>query len=94
MTTAEKVAAFCAEKGLFAGGGRVLACVSGGADSVCLLALLRELRGQFGFTLSACHFNHHLRGAESEEDERFVRELCETWGIPLAVGGADVAAEA
>ncbi|HZE29014.1 MAG TPA: ATP-binding protein, partial [Gaiellaceae bacterium] len=52
-------------------GGEVLALVSGGADSTCLWHALRAL----GYRVSALHVNHRLRGAESEEDARFCREV-------------------
>ena len=51
-------------------GGEVLALVSGGPDSTCLWHALREL----GYSVSALHVNHRLRGAESEKDARFCRE--------------------
>ena len=77
-------------------GSRVLCALSGGADSVCLLALLYGLRERLNFTLCAGHYNHHLRGEESLRDENFVRELVKTRfpGVELTVGGGDVAARA
>ena len=62
-------------------GARVLACVSGGADSVALLDVLR--RG--GYECVAAHCNFHLRGAESDRDEAFVRQLCAEMQVPLHV---------
>lgn len=76
-------------RGLIPSGARVLCAVSGGADSVCLLHLLSRRKD---ITLTAAHFNHQLRGEESDRDEGFVRTLCETWSIPLTVGRGDVAA--
>ena len=74
-------------------GCRVLAAVSGGADSVAMLLLLRELAPQCGFTLAGMvHFNHRLRGGESDEDEAFCRDLAARLGLPLEVGADDVAA--
>ncbi len=58
-------------------GDRVAAAVSGGADSVALLCLLLELRGELGIVLSVAHVNHKLRAEESDEDERFVAELAQ-----------------
>jgi 3'-phosphoadenosine 5'-phosphosulfate sulfotransferase (PAPS reductase)/FAD synthetase len=55
---------------LIAPGGEVLALVSGGADSTCMWHALRAL----GYSVSALHVNHGLRGAESDEDARFCRE--------------------
>ncbi len=68
--------------------------VSGGADSVALLRLFALLRGELGVVLSALHFNHQLRGAESDADEAFVASLAKKLGIPLHLGRADVAAVA
>jgi tRNA(Ile)-lysidine synthase len=68
-------------------GARVLTAVSGGSDSVALLSLLLEL----GHQVVAAHFNHGWRGAESDRDEAFVRDLCRQLGVPLAVGRADSA---
>ena len=56
-------------------GDRVAAAVSGGADSVALLLLLEELQAELGIVLSVAHVNHQLRGAESDDDERFVANL-------------------
>lgn len=74
---------------LIPSGSRVLCAVSGGADSICLLHLLSQRED---VSLTAAHFNHQLRGAESDRDEAFVRDLCRGWGIPLTVGRGDVRA--
>ena len=60
---------------------RLLVAVSGGPDSTALLVALAEL----GAKIVAAHVNHHLRGAESDGDERFVRELCELLRVQLGV---------
>lgn len=70
----------------------VVAGVSGGADSVCLLHVLLELSKHRSFSVFAVHINHMLRGAESDEDEAFVTELCSRWQVPLRVFRQDVAA--
>jgi tRNA(Ile)-lysidine synthase len=64
----------------------VLVGVSGGADSVALLAVLNRLRPLYGLTLTAAHFNHRTRAAESDRDEAFVRALCKSLGIALVCG--------
>ena len=73
-------------------GGRVGVAVSGGADSVVLLYILRELAGALALKLSVLHVNHRLRGDESDEDERFVAKLAHEFGLPVlsmtAVPGA------
>ena len=56
---------------------RVLAGVSGGADSVCLALVLKEL----GLDLAVAHVNHGLRGIESDADEEFTRELAGKLGV-------------
>jgi len=50
----------------------VLACVSGGADSAAMLNILDRLKTPVGFKLYAAHFNHKLRGKESDKDAAFV----------------------
>jgi len=64
----------------------VLAAVSGGADSVALLAVLQRIGPACGVSLTAAHFNHGMRAAESDRDEAFVRSLCGARGIPLLTG--------
>ncbi len=71
-------------------GDRVYCAVSGGADSMALLWALYLLREKLKFTLCAAHFNHHLRGEESDRDEAFVKEFCSRFDIPLESGNAYV----
>ncbi len=73
---------------------RVLAAVSGGADSVCLLVILNRLRDELGAEIGAFHLNHGIRGAEADRDEEYVRELCEKFGIPCIIMHEDVPAYA
>lgn len=75
-------------------GERVGVAVSGGPDSVLLLDFLQRLSRDAGFTLAVVHFNHHLRGAESDEDARFVRRWAQELGLPFLLGEARVAEEA
>ena len=75
-------------------GDRIGIGVSGGADSVALFCLLEKLRGQLGVSLAALHFNHRLRGAESDADEKFVASFAAKRGIEFLAGRGDVAAEA
>lgn len=63
----------------------VLAGVSGGADSVCLLLLLKELQKEMHFSLYAVHVEHGIRGAESKADAMFVEELCKELKVPLQI---------
>jgi tRNA(Ile)-lysidine synthase len=75
--------------GLVVPGDRVLAALSGGPDSVALVALLLKLREDLPLEIRLAHFNHRLR-AEAGEDERFVRGLARRWALPLDVASADV----
>lgn len=73
----------------------VLAAVSGGQDSVCLLKLLVDLRPKWGWSLRVVHCDHQWR-ADSAANAGFVRQLCDDWGIPchIAIADADYATEA
>ncbi len=71
-------------------GDRVIAAVSGGADSVFLLHILVDLSHNYGMELLAAHFNHQLRGAESDGDQQFVEDLCGNLGVQLRTGSAPV----
>ena len=61
---------------------RILAAVSGGGDSTALLLVLAKLREE-GVEVVCGHVNHHLRGADSNADEAFVRGLCESLNVEL-----------
>ncbi len=75
-------------------GDHVICAVSGGKDSMALLHLMLELRDTLSITVSAAHFNHRLRGEESQRDADFVKQHCEGLGIPVFMGQGDVAAYA
>ncbi len=81
----EKTRSYIQQHQLILPGETVLVGVSGGADSICLLLLLKQMGDQDGFHVEAVHVNHNLRGEESEEDQRFVREFCRERNIPLHV---------
>ena len=85
-----KIASACADHNMVKRGDAVVAALSGGADSVSLLYALKQLEGQLGITVSACHINHHIRGGESDRDMRFCEELCAGLDIPLTIREADV----
>ena len=71
-------------------GEAIVCAVSGGADSMALLWGLYLLKDKLNISLSAAHFNHHLRGEESQRDEAFVRHFCADYKIPLTVSGGQV----
>ena len=81
----QKVLSFMKKNHMTDRGDSVLAAVSGGADSVCLLLLLHEMAAELGIKVFAFHMNHGIRGAEADRDEQFVMELCERLNIPLTV---------
>ena len=85
-----KLQLFITEQELVQPGEEVVCAVSGGADSVALLFALYLLKEKLQIRLSAAHFNHHLRGAESDQDQAFVEDFCSRYDIPLYKGGAAV----
>lgn len=87
-----KVFEFIETHSMIAQGETVLAAVSGGADSVCMLHMLLDLSKSQNFSVCAAHFNHMLRGEEADRDEAFVTDMCLSLGIPFFSGSGDVAA--
>lgn len=71
-------------------GETVVCAVSGGADSIAMLFAFYLNREKLGIRLEAAHFNHQLRGEESDRDEAFVRDFCDRYDIPLHVGRGTV----
>ena len=86
-TVLARVREYCLREALLTPGAplHLAAAVSGGADSMALLLLLRRLQPEFGYVLSACHVNHGLRGCSADRDEAFVRAQCARLGVPLRV---------
>lgn len=85
-----KLLKFIQEQDMIQPGDRVVCAVSGGADSVALLFAFYLLKEKLDIQLEAAHFNHHLRGEESQRDEAFVAELCDRYDIPLHIGGGEI----
>lgn len=78
---------------MLASGSRVLVALSGGADSVALLLILRELEAAGALSVAgAAHLHHGLRGADADADERFCRQLAAREGVAFAAERIDVAA--
>ncbi|MBQ8742564.1 MAG: tRNA lysidine(34) synthetase TilS [Clostridia bacterium] len=68
----------------------ILVGLSGGADSVVLLHILKKEAAKRGFSLYALHVNHMIRGSEADRDEQFCIDLCRALDIPLKVERIDV----
>lgn len=81
-----KLRSFVKQYDLISPGDRITVALSGGKDSVALLFALYLLKDEWQITVSAAHFNHHLRGEESQRDQRFAQDLCARYDIPLTLG--------
>src|ERR1039457_2202804 len=88
----EQAAKSIARYSMFRPGQRVGVAVSGGADSVCLLHVLRELAPRWNVRLTVLHLDHKLRGEESRQDAAFVHDLAATLDLPFELQETDVAA--
>jgi len=87
-----RVLRFIREHHLVSGQHRLVAAVSGGQDSVCLLHILSKLQETLNVKLHVAHLNHQLRGAESEADAQYVSHLAHQLGIPATIEQRDVKA--
>ena len=90
MDLAELVEKVLRRERILPNGEAVLVAVSGGLDSMVLLDVLHGLAGKCGWDLTAAHFNHGLRGEESDGDERLAREVAERLGLDFVAERADV----
>lgn len=88
----KKVYDFLIKNKLVKRGQKVLVCLSGGADSVCLLRVMHSFREILKLELEAAHVNHMLRGEAADGDEAFCASLCDELGVKLHVLREDVAA--
>ncbi|MBQ3234930.1 MAG: tRNA lysidine(34) synthetase TilS [Clostridia bacterium] len=77
------------DKTLLKHGETIAVALSGGKDSVCLLHLLLSVKNELSLSVKAVHVNHSIRGAESDRDEEFVKNLCSTLGVELKVFTVD-----
>jgi tRNA(Ile)-lysidine synthase len=82
---------YCLEKSLIRDGDSIIVAVSGGIDSVTLLHLFSRIQRRHELRLIVAHFNHQLRGKESDLDEAFVKRLAAKYGYTFAIGQGDVA---
>lgn len=86
----DRVKNYIRENEMISPGDGVIAGISGGADSVCLLWILHQLKEELHFEITVVHVNHGLRGEEAGEDQHYVEHLCETLKIPCVVYCKDV----
>lgn len=89
-----KVREFVRQQNMWEENDHIIAGISGGADSVCLFLMLLELKKEWNLKLTAVHVHHGLRGREADEDEAFVRELCEKYQVAFRSFRVDAADEA
>ncbi|MBQ4424447.1 MAG: tRNA lysidine(34) synthetase TilS [Lachnospiraceae bacterium] len=80
------------QEALLRKGDALLAALSGGSDSVCLLSLLCALREKWNWRITAFHMNHGIRGEDADGDEAFCRRFCEERNIPFILAREDVPA--
>lgn len=85
---------FIRENRLLVGGETVICAVSGGVDSMVLLYLLKKFSNELNIEVIAAHFNHLIRGAESDRDEEFVKDFCRDNNIPCYTAHGDVLSRA
>ena len=90
MKFKEEILRTIEREALFLPNDKLLVALSGGADSVALLRVLLQL----GYACECAHCNFHLRGEESNRDETFVRQLCQSLGVKLHVTHFDTEAHA
>ena len=90
----QRVLEYIRQKNMVKQGEVVLVGVSGGADSVCLLLLLKELEQELKIQVRVIHVEHGIRGEESLMDASFVQNLCERKKIPFSLHQVDVLKEA
>ena len=86
----EKVTEYILKNKLLSNGDSVVLGISGGADSICMLNLLSDLRGRLGLSLFGIHVNHHIRGEEALRDQKFVEDMCKKLDVELKVVDANV----
>jgi tRNA(Ile)-lysidine synthase len=86
----EQISKNIRDRNLFRHDEQILVAVSGGVDSVALLHALHEL----GCRFTVAHFNHSLRGRESDADQKFVQQIAERLGLKIITDSADVKAHA
>lgn len=83
MDVKNKVLNYINKNKLVSFGDSIICAVSGGADSVCMLDILLSIKDELSLKLYVAHLNHGLRGKEADNDESFVKGLCEKYSLPF-----------
>ncbi len=86
----KKVMSYIKDNNLINPKDRILIALSGGPDSVCLLNILYNLKGELDIEIGAAHLNHMLRDEEAFQDEEYVKNLCKSFNIPCFVKRVDI----
>ena len=90
----QRIQSYIEQFHMFADVDDIVAGVSGGADSMCLLRVLLHLQNRYGYRLSVVHIHHGIRGEEADRDASFVQEFCDAHGIGCEICKFDVPAYA
>lgn len=86
----KQVKRYCEEHELLGKDDTVVVACSGGPDSMAMLDMLLQLRGEMGFALAVAHFEHGIRGQESLDDAEYVKEYCQERNVEFYMKSADV----
>lgn len=86
----QRVRAYVEKYHMLTDSDKVIAGVSGGADSICLLFILKRLQEEVGFEMRTVHVHHGLRGPAADADAEYVRKICGQEDIPLSIVYKDV----
>jgi len=86
----DRIHQFMKENNMIASQDTIIVGVSGGADSVCLLTILKELQKSIGFSIIVVHINHCIRGHESDMDQEFVRKLCQKYEVEFKAFSVEI----
>jgi len=86
----DRIHQFIKKNNMIASQDTIIVGVSGGADSVCLLTVLKELQKSIDISIIAVHVNHCIRGHESDMDQEFVRQLCEKYEVAFKAFAVDI----
>ena len=92
QNTEKKVFDYIKKYNLIKEGDKVVAGVSGGADSMCMLLLLLELKKSMDISITVAHVDHGIRGAEAKADAGFVKSFCESHSIGFELAETDIPA--